>query len=206
MQDKSIHPEQDIHHKEATHLSFTEFDSKLARQLMDKDNDGICDICGMEINLCIQSGQLQCNMDPDSTIGILGSDHIHTDFKVYINGKPLNFADSAYYEKSSFIHLDESKNEEEASGVLHMHAKNTPLKIFFDSIGFKFNKTCITFNSQDFCNNKEKNLKFYVNNQLNNEFEDYIFKDSDKILISYGLINEDIQPQLGSITNFAEGH
>ena len=129
--------------------------------------------------------------------------HIHADFKVYINGKFMDFADEKYYEKSHFLHLDESENKEKASGVLHMHAKNIPLGIFFDSIGFKFNKTCFETDSHSFCNNQDNNIKFYVNNQSNNEFENYVFKDSDKILISYGSVNEDIQEQLESITNYS---
>ena len=129
--------------------------------------------------------------------------HIHADFKIYVNGKFLDFADEKYYEKSRFLHLDESENKEKASGVLHMHAKNIPLRIFFDSIGFKFNKTCLETDSHSFCNNQDNNIKFYVNNQPNNEFENYVFKDSDKILISYGSVNEDIQEQLESITNYS---
>ena len=84
-----------------------------------------------------------------------------------------------------------------------MHTKDTSLLIFFDSIGFKFNKTCLETDSQSLCNNQDNNIKFYVNNQSNNEFENYVFKDSDKILISYGSVNEDIQEQLESITNYS---
>lgn len=199
--------EQNAHHTKTSNALLTEFDSQLAKQFMDKDNDGRCDICGMDVNLCIQSGQLQCNMDPKSTIGVLGSAHTHADFKVYINGKPLNFADFNYYMKSSFIHLDESQNKEASSGVLHMHATGVPLWIFFKSIEGKFNESCLAVSdSQIFCNDANKNVKFYVNNKPNNEFGNYVFKDLDKILISYGDINENVQEQLRSITDFAKEH
>ncbi len=141
-------------------------------------------------------------MDKNSKIGVLGSAHIHADFKVYIDGRAVDFADPKYYMKSSFIHLDESENKEEASGVLHMHATGVPLWIFFESIGGKFNETCLAL-PQEFCNNENKSLKFYVNGVPNSEFGNYIFKNSDTILISYGDAKEDIQSQLESITNFS---
>src|SRR3989338_5480758 len=94
-------------------MSLTSFDVQLAKEFMDKNNDGKCDSCGMDVELCIDSGQLQCNMDSSSTIGILGSQHIHSDWKIYINGKTLDLSDKSHMERmrsnlpvSSFIHVD----------------------------------------------------------------------------------------------------
>ncbi|MBI2143415.1 hypothetical protein HYU20_03690, partial [Candidatus Woesearchaeota archaeon] len=72
-------------------MSLTGFDVELAKEFMDKDNDGKCDACGMPVEMCIDSGQLQCNMDPESTIGVLGSQHIHADWKAYIDGVAFDF-------------------------------------------------------------------------------------------------------------------
>ncbi len=141
-------------------------------------------------------------MDKNLTIGVLGSAHIHADFEVYIDGRAVDFANPDFYMKSSFIHLDESENKEEASGVLHMHATGVPLWIFFESIGGKFNESCLAL-PQEFCNNEDKTLKFFVNGRANSEFGNYVFKNSDRILISYGDTKEDIQSQLESITNFS---
>ena len=189
-------------------MSLTGFDTQLAIEFMDKNHDGRCDICGMPVEQCIDSGQLECNMDPNAKIGILGSQHIHADFKVYIDRKSINFANPNYYMKSSFLHLDDNRNKEDASGVLHMHATGVPLWIFFKSIGMDFNKDCITLeNKEKFCNDGNKKLKFYVNGKENNEFENYVFNDLDKILISYGDESEDeIKNKLASITDFAKLH
>ena len=52
-----------------------------------------------------------------------------------------------------------------------------------------------------------KKLKLFVNGKENNEFENYVFKKLDKILISYGNDSgEEINNQLASITNFAKNH
>jgi len=197
-------------------MTLTSFDKDLARQLMDTNSDGRCDVCGMPVEQCIDSGQLECNMDPNAKIGILGSQHIHADWKIYIDGKQLGFSDKSHMERmrnnqpvSSFIHVDSGAPAPEKTGdILHMHATGIPLWIFFKSIGMDFNKDCLTLeNKEKFCSEGNKKLKFYVNGKLNNEFENYVFKDLDKILIGYGdESEEEIQKQLSAITDFAKIH
>ncbi len=112
---------QDAMHPKMTGMSLSSFDRELAKQFMDKNGDGRCDACGMPV------GQLQCSMDPKSTIGILGSQHVHADFKVYVNGNSIDFNKKEYFMKSSFMHVDPSPDNDEASGTLHMHATGVPL-------------------------------------------------------------------------------
>ncbi len=212
-------------------MSLTGFDVALAKQFMDKDNDGRCDACGMPVEMCISSGQLQCNMDPSSTIGVLGSQHIHADWKVYVDGKQfylepfaMDMSNMNANITSSFIHVDKGANRdspdcasrssrdcavapEKTSDVLHMHAKGVPLWLFFRSIGGDFNGTCLTLpDNPQFCSAEGKTLTFYVNGKQNNEFGNYVFNNLDKILISYGDTGSDVQAELGSITDFAKGH
>ena len=148
-------------------------------------------------------------MASDAKIGILGTQHIHADFRVYVNGKSLNFADDRYYMKSSFIHVDSGAPAPEKTGdIVHMHATGVPLWIFFESIGMDLNKECITpENKEKFCSDGNNKLKFFVNEIENNEFENYVFNDLDKILISYGdESEEEIKAQLATITDFARIH
>ncbi|MBI1936396.1 hypothetical protein HYS31_08240 [Candidatus Woesearchaeota archaeon] len=197
-------------------MSLTNFDKQLARQLMDTNNDGRCDICGMPVEQCIDAGELQCSMGMNSQIGVLGSQHIHADWKIYINGKASDFSDKAHMERmqsnqpvSSFIHVDSGTPAPEKTGdVLHMHATGIPLWIFFKSIGMEFNKDCIILeNKKKLCNEGNKKLKFYVNGRPNNEIDNYVFNDLDKILISYGdESEEEIKNQLASVTDFAKIH
>ncbi|MBI2141287.1 hypothetical protein HYU16_02580 [Candidatus Woesearchaeota archaeon] len=196
-------------------MSLTGFDVALAKEFMDKDNDGKCDACGMPVEMCISSGQLQCNMDTKSTIGVLGSQHIHADWKVYMDGVAFDFEPFAMdmskmdaNATSSFIHVDKGAQPPEMTGdVIHMHATGVPLWLFFRSIGGDFNEACLKFpNNRQFCNSEGKKLRFYVNGVQNNGFGDHVFNDLDKILISYGSADTDIQTELGSITDFAKSH
>lgn len=166
---------------------FTEYDFVLAKKLMDKDGDGKCDVCGMPVEICIDSGQLQCNMDSKSTIGVLGSAHIHANFKVYINGEEINFAQEEYFVKSKFIHI-ENEPQGDSGEVLHMHATGVPLWIFFESIGLEL----------------PSEMKAYVNGKEISDYKDYVFEDLDKILITDG--KGDLQEQLNSITSFSQNN
>lgn len=197
-------------------MKLTAFDKELAIKLMDKDHDGKCDACGMPVEQCIDGGQLECSMDPNAKMGILGSQHIHADWKVYINGKMLDFSDKSHMERmrnnqpvSSFMHVDSGAPAPEKTGdILHMHATGIPLWVFFKSVGMDFSKDCITLENKDkLCNDANKELKLIVNGKENGEFENYVFNDLDKILIIYGIENEgEIRNQLASITDFAKIH
>ena len=134
-----------------------------------------------------------------SGIGQLGSAHLHADVKVYINGQSIDFSQRKYQLASSFIHFEEGVGD-----VIHTHATGLTIGYMFKSLGVDFNNNCIVFEKENYCNDNDRKLKFYVNGQLNNEFYSYVIKDLNKILISYG--NEDeseIQKQLDSITNLA---
>ncbi len=192
---------------------FTEYDLALAKRLMDKDGDGKCDVCGMDINSCIESGQLQCNMGGNTdklNIGVLDKTkqkhHYHADLKVYINGEEIDFAQEKYFVKSRFIHV-ENDVQGDTGKVLHMHATGVPLWIFFESTGMKFEKDCLTLDTgEKYCNSNNKILRFYVNGKPNEEFGDYIFQDNDRILISYDLAGKDIKSQIDSVTSFSPDH
>lgn len=179
-------------------MSLTGFDTALAKEFMDKDNDGKCDICGMPVEMCISSGQLQCNMDPESTIGVLGSQHIHADWKVYINGEPFDFEPFAMDMSnmnanitSSFIHVDKGAPLPEKTGdVLHMHAKGVPLWLYFKSIETEI----------------PGSVQLYVNEKPSPEGLNYVFKDGDKLLLTDATDQSAIQTQLSLITDYAKNH
>src|SRR3989338_985592 len=191
---------------------FTEYDLALAKELMDKDGDGICDVCGMDINFCIESGQLQCNMGGKTdklNIGVLDKTkqkyHYHADFKVYIEGKELNFNQEQFFVKSRFIHV-ENDVQGDSGVVIHMHATGVPLWVFFESIGMKFNKECFATETEEYCNDGGNTLKFLVKGESSEAFGDYVFQDNDRLLISYGSMEEDVRSQMASVSNFSKNH
>lgn len=199
-------------------MKFSLFDVVLAKERMDKNSDGVCDVCGMSIEQCIDAGQLDCNMGNTNlnAIGVLGSQHIHADWKVYVTGEPVGFSGMSHMERmrsnlpvSSFIHVDSGAPPPEKTGdILHMHATNVPLWILFRSLGMKLEQGSLALaDGRIFKNENNKTLRFYVNGQRVDDLVNYVFKDLDKILISYGAENDpDIERQLTSMTNFAKDH
>lgn len=61
---------------------------------------------------------------------------------------------------------------------------NYTLGDFFDAAGIVFNNVCLG----ELCNNETHSLKMFVNKQENNEFENYILQDGDKIELEYNSI------------------
>lgn len=134
-----------------------------------------------------------------SSIGALRSTHQHTDVKVYINRQAIDFSQKKYQLAARFIHFEDGIGD-----VVHTHATGMTMLHLFKSLGMDFSHECIVYEKQSYCNNGDKTLKFYVNKQLNNEFANYIIKDLDKILVSYGSENDsELQKQLDYVTNLA---
>jgi|SRR3989338_1314729 len=132
-------------------------------------------------------------------IGHLHSAHLHADIKVYINGKAIDFSQPRYQLQSSFVHF-----EDRLGDVFHIHASGLTVGQMLKSVEIDFNSNCLVVESQSYCNEKDKKLKFYVNGQPSSEFGDRVIGDIDKYLVSYGNENDaEIQKQLSSVTSLA---
>ena len=153
-------------------------------------------------SLIMQAAEMQNdikNLHLLSGIGSLRLVHLHADVKVYINGKPIDFSQRKYQLAARFIHFEDGIGD-----VIHTHATGLAMGHLFKSLGMDFNGNCIIVEGNNYCNEDNKTLKFYVNGQLNNQFNNYVIKDLGKILVSYGSESEaEIQKQLNSITNLA---
>jgi hypothetical protein len=152
-----------------TMMKFTLFDAAEAKQLMDKDGDGKCDVCGMDIDQCIGSGMMQCTMDKNATIGLLGSQHIHAQFELFQNGKSVDLTSYGHRMdgaddglSSSFMHV----HSDDGAKKLHMHATGVPLSLFFKSIKMDLDP---------------KKVSATVNGKAIESPLEYVFKDGDTI-------------------------
>lgn len=134
-----------------------------------------------------------------SGIGPLRSAHLHADVKVYINGHTIDFSQRKYQLASRFIHFEEGIGD-----VVHIHATGLTIGHLFKSLGIDFNDNCIVVEGKNYCNENDKKLKFYANGKPNNEFDNYVIKNLDKYLISYGSGDgAEMQKQLNSVTDLA---
>ena len=202
-------------------MSLSPFDVEMAHQMMDKNNDGICDSCGMPVDMCISGGQMQCTMGSSGGIGELGTAHIHADWKVFISGKEVDWTpyvelherqmmgDTSINGTSAFIHLHPEKDQRPGrvphGSVLHMHAAGVPMWLFFKSLGMELTDQCLSVSmNQKNCNDGKNSLKFFVNGKKTGNPADFVFKDKDKLLLSFGPNNEDVSQQIASVSSYSE--
>jgi hypothetical protein len=84
---------------------------------------------------------------------------------------------------------------------LHKHARFAWLGSFFESLNMSFAQNClIVSNGSSYCSNSTIRSHFLVNGKANDQFEHYIPKDGDTILISYDN-NDDLHKQLDSLNS-----
>ena len=135
-----------------------------------------------------------------SGLGPPGSTHIHQDFKLYLDGRELDFSQQRYQLRSRHVHVEGGDGD-----VIHVHATGATLGFFLDTLGFQFNSSCIVADdSARYCNSGSSTLKLYVNGRPSAEFGGYVLQPNDKILISYGSESgEEIGRQLLSVTDKA---
>lgn len=110
---------------------------------------------------------------PKPTVTKIEAYHIHANFKVYINGAPVDFS-AAKYQGVNGKDLDENIHLHDGKGdLIHIHKQGITLGEFFTSLKMPLSKDT---------------LKMYVNGKENSEFMAYVPQDLDKILITDGPI------------------
>lgn len=112
-----------------------------------------------------------------------GPIHWHPTLTIKLNGQqqiiPANLGLGGVVHQSIHTH--------DSTGVLHYEndnptLENMRLSYFFEKVWRKqFNSTCIL----NYCNGDSGTVKMFVNGKENFEFENYIPKDKDKILLEF---------------------
>lgn len=141
-------------------------------------------------------------------VGTIGSTHIHADFAIFLDGEEITPLPEQYFVASPYVHVETGPG---VGTVIHMHATNVPLKMFFDSLGMKFNSECFEVGRDNrYCNYGDNTLKMFLKHsnatwEQNFEYGKYVFQDLDKILITYGdETDEEIQLQQNNVTDFSK--
>src|SRR3989344_9628813 len=119
--------------------------------------------------------------------------HWHPKLKIIINGEEqiistgigINIGKSMDYEISGM--RMSPTHTHESDGTIHLENLNPRSKPETLTLGYffyvwdkPFNSTCIF----DYCTNNGT-LTMYVNGQENNEFQNYLMRDKDEIVITY---------------------
>jgi hypothetical protein len=121
-----------------------------------------------------------------SKYGELGSAHEHAALLIKLNDNTLDLAQQPYMVRSDYIHIESFDGQLDGTTV-HKHSTKIPLSEFFKSINMNISNGCfITDTDQRYCENENYKLRFYVNGNESTDIMNYVLKDDDRILITYG--------------------
>ncbi len=144
-------------------------------------------------------------------LGAFGSAHEHADFKVYINGIPLNFSQEKYQSPlppngsddsdctngTRLAHLHDGNGN-----VVHKHATGATWGYFFSTLNIALTDTCITIdNGSSYCNSGQEKWRYFVNGNEVSGIKDTEIQDLSRVLFTYGAGDAQIPWQLASVTN-----
>lgn len=119
---------------------------------------------------------------PGNSFGALGSAHEHAIFEVRLDGARIDFSQSQYQVQSRYIHVEGGDGTK-----LHMHATNVPVGEFFRTVRMNIENNCFVTDAGDrFCEDGERQLRYFVNGTERSSIMDYVFRQNDRILIIYG--------------------
>ncbi len=114
--------------------------------------------------------------------GVLGDDHTHTSILVRVFGDKFDFSSPAFQIKSSWIHFEGQDGD-----TIHRHSTGVTLGYLFETLGITVNDECFVFpDGRQFCNNDDYSIKFFINHEQVPSIIDYVGKETDRVLISYG--------------------
>lgn len=119
----------------------------------------------------------------DNTTSIVTDQgHAHAAFMVFVKDKALDFSNEKYQNQDLLTHF------ENGSGVIfHNHSRVAWLGTFLETLNMTLAKNCLTLdNGSSYCSDFDNQVSFVVNGKQNTQFQHYVPKDGDRILISYG--------------------
>ncbi|MBI2085297.1 MAG: hypothetical protein HYT71_02170 [Candidatus Aenigmarchaeota archaeon] len=184
-------------HKEAKHTAQT--DEKTKKPGMDKTKLIIYALILIIGGAAVYVFASSISSSP--RMGAIGSTHEHVDFKIYINGNAINFAQQKYQLAAQYVHAENG-----IGTLLHKHATGVTFEDFLKTVNMDIDENCFKMDDgKKYCNEGDKTLKFYLNGKISDKSKTYELHDLDKLMVSYGNETEEqLKEQLASITDLAK--
>ena len=131
--------------------------------------------------------------------GPLGGIHVHAGILTMIYGQQFDYSTPAYQIKSPYINFEKENGE-----TVHLMASNVTLGYMFETLKIGLTDKCFTFpDKRSFCTDDKYSLKFFIDHHQVPDISNYVIKDNDRILISYGNENDtQINEQLSKVDGF----
>lgn len=126
------------------------------------------------------------------------AEHEHAVFAVFLDGQKIDFSQSKYQVQSQLIHVENNEGT-----TIHRHLEGVTFGDFLDSVGMGIQDDCfVRDDGAQFCEDGNKQLRFYVNGEEVNSISDYVIQEEDRLLVIYGnQTEEEIQQELQLLEN-----
>ena len=146
-------------------------------------------------------GKYSTNVHFLTGLGALGDQHVHADFKIFVDGRERSIYTPENFEVNKFTHMHGGANEE---NVIHVHATGVNYAEFFHTVKIELQVDCIKIEEDLLCNEGNRTLKYILNGKIDPGAPLRKIIDNDKLLISYGSESEEqIIRQAKGILDFA---
>jgi peroxiredoxin len=132
--------------------------------------------------------------------------HRHADFKIYLDGVPLNMSQRKFMDQTAEVHFHPTVkvNPNDVPGVpfgdmVHIHKENVTIKDFLNTLDFDTN-------TLGKLSRNNETLRVYVNGTNQEMGLNYTMNDKDRILVSHisdEITEKDILTQIESVTSYA---
>ena len=148
-------------------------------------------IVGYSVYVFISTDSNVAGAPPNA--GRLGDEHEHVTLLVRIFGDKFDFGVPSYQIKSPWIHFEDSDGT-----TIHRHSSGVTLGYLFANLNIIIDSECYIFpDGRQFCTNEDYSLKYYINHQIVDDINNYVIKEGDRVLITYGSETpEQIEEQL----------
>jgi len=136
--------------------------------------------------------------------------HYHANFAVYINGQREEFAGPGYYEEIAACTTAYDNNvkgrshmHDNVNDVIHVHDKRVTYQDFFENLGWSIGPDYIHTDTTLYSNSDTSTVKYMLNGRLVDRVDDTIIGDKDRLLVSYGPTDEDVNAQFKTVASSA---
>ncbi len=136
--------------------------------------------------------------------------HYHANFVVYINGQREEFKNFTYYEEIAACTTAYANNvkgrahmHDNVNDVIHVHDKRVTYQDFFENIGWSIGTDFIHTDSSLYSDTGDAKVMYVLNGQQVDKVDNLVIGDKDRLLISYGVVDTDLQVQYKTVASSA---
>lgn len=142
--------------------------------------------------------------------------HYHANFVVYINGQQEKFQGMRYYEETEAMKcsleeiespLERAHMHDNVYDVVHVEDHLVTWGNFFQNLGWGVGSNYLKSADEVYIPSTDKKLTFILNGKQVDDPSNFIIGDQDKLLVSYGSLEDEQVSQLyAGIKNNAESY